>query len=41
MIEQDDLFQNDFYFIHSYMVMLLAKKEEREREKEKFIYDSQ
>jgi imidazoleglycerol phosphate synthase glutamine amidotransferase subunit HisH len=41
MIEQDDLFQNDFYFIHSYMVMLLAKRKEREREKEKFIYDSQ
>jgi len=39
MIEQDDLFQNDFYFIHSYMVMLLAKKErEREIEKEGKIY---
>lgn len=37
MIEQDDLFQNDFYFIHSYMVMLLAKKE-REREREGKIY---
>jgi imidazoleglycerol phosphate synthase glutamine amidotransferase subunit HisH len=37
MIEQDDLFQNDFYFIHSYMVMLLAKKRGK-RERRKNLY---